>query len=158
MARLMLSCGILTARAARTAARRRGLPSASPPPARDAAAISRISLVNILPRLASAAAFLCLIVLQRECPDIALTSGPAPAAGRGQQQIVPYPRELRGGWRQKRSPPWNGGLKVPATTYSSTPITGAVPSALEGLTAVFGMGTGVTPPLQSPGKTLYIRT
>ena len=27
-----------------------------------------------------------------------------------------------------------------------------VPSALEGLTSVFGMGTGITPPLWSPGK------
>jgi len=31
-----------------------------------------------------------------------------------------------------------------ATTYSSTEK--AVPSALEGLTSVFGMGTGVAPP------------
>jgi hypothetical protein len=29
-------------------------------------------------------------------------------------------------------------------------VANAVPSALEGLTAVFGMGTGVTPPLMSP--------
>ena len=29
-------------------------------------------------------------------------------------------------------------------------VANAVPSALEGLTSVFGMGTGVTPPLQSP--------
>ena len=28
----------------------------------------------------------------------------------------------------------------------------AVPSALEGLTAVFGMGTGVAPPRRSPGR------
>jgi hypothetical protein len=33
----------------------------------------------------------------------------------------------------------------------SHPVSGAVPSALEGLTAVFGMGTGVAPPLWSPG-------
>ena len=32
----------------------------------------------------------------------------------------------------------------------------AVPSALEGLTAVFGMGTGVTPPLESPGSFEYL--
>ena len=31
-------------------------------------------------------------------------------------------------------------------------VTSAVPSALEGLTSVFGMGTGVTPPLRSPGS------
>ena len=29
-------------------------------------------------------------------------------------------------------------------------VANAVPSALEGLTSVFGMGTGVTPPLLSP--------
>ena len=38
-----------------------------------------------------------------------------------------------------------------ATAYSPTPH-GAVPSALEGLTSVFGMGTGVAPPLESPGN------
>ena len=32
----------------------------------------------------------------------------------------------------------------------------AVPSALEGLTSVFGMGTGGTPPLWSPGKYPYV--
>ncbi len=31
----------------------------------------------------------------------------------------------------------------------------AVPSALEGLTSVFGMGTGGTPPLWSPGNCIY---
>ena len=31
-----------------------------------------------------------------------------------------------------------------------------VPSALEGLTTVFGMGTGVTPPLLSPGMYLLV--
>src|SRR5262245_12857946 len=30
-------------------------------------------------------------------------------------------------------------------------VTRAVPSAQEGLTSVFGMGTGVAPPLRSPG-------
>jgi hypothetical protein len=33
-------------------------------------------------------------------------------------------------------------------------VANAVPSALEGLTSVFGMGTGVTPPLQSPENRL----
>jgi hypothetical protein len=33
----------------------------------------------------------------------------------------------------------------------SHPVSRAVPSVLEGLTAVFGMGTGVSPPLESPG-------
>jgi hypothetical protein len=35
----------------------------------------------------------------------------------------------------------------PAVTYSPVTPTVTVPSALKGLTAVFGMGTGVTPPL-----------
>jgi hypothetical protein len=35
----------------------------------------------------------------------------------------------------------------PAVTYSPMTPTATVPSALEGLTAVFGMGTGVSPPL-----------
>ena len=41
--------------------------------------------------------------------------------------------------------------KCLATTYSPTPW-GAVPSAREGLTSVVGMGTGVSPPLWSPGN------
>jgi hypothetical protein len=44
--------------------------------------------------------------------------------------------------------------KFPATTYSPTPQ-GAVPSALEDLTAVFGMETGVSPPLWSP-ETIHL--
>ncbi len=36
---------------------------------------------------------------------------------------------------------------LPAATYSPAK---AVPSALEGLTSVFGMGTGVSPPLSPP--------
>ena len=32
-------------------------------------------------------------------------------------------------------------------------LSAAVPSALEGLTCVFGMGTGVPPPLKPPRKT-----
>jgi len=35
--------------------------------------------------------------------------------------------------------------------------TSQVSSALVGLTAVFGMGTGVTPPLQGPRRQLYQR-
>src|SRR5205085_805363 len=69
MARLMLSAGMFSALAACTAVRRRGFFSASPP---DLAAIviSLIRRVNILPRLASSAPFLCLIVAHLEWPDI----------------------------------------------------------------------------------------
>ena len=34
-------------------------------------------------------------------------------------------------------------------------VTHAVPSALKGLTSVFGMGTGVTPSLWSPRNSIY---
>src|SRR5437660_13587 len=69
MARFMLSAGMLTALAAVTAVRRRALASGSPP-VRAAIMISLIRRVNVLPRLASRAAFLCLIVAHLLCPDI----------------------------------------------------------------------------------------
>src|SRR5438270_12499278 len=43
----------------------------SPPPCRAAMMIARLSLLNSLPRLASMAPFLCLMVAQWECPDMA---------------------------------------------------------------------------------------
>src|SRR5436305_1916400 len=70
MARLMLSCGMFSALAAAIAPRRRGLPSGSPPPPFAAMVISLIRRVNILPRLASSAPFLCLIVAHFEWPDM----------------------------------------------------------------------------------------
>src|SRR6266404_4909898 len=66
----MLSLGMLEARAVVTAVRRRGLALMSPPPIRAATVISLIILVKILPRLASFAAFLCLIELHFEWPDM----------------------------------------------------------------------------------------
>ena len=44
-----------------------------------------------------------------------------------------------------------GYKKKKAMTYSTT---SAVPSALQGLTSVFGMGTGGTPALESPSKSV----
>src|SRR6202012_225392 len=70
MARLMLSAGMFSALAAAMAVRRRGLPSGSPPPPLAAMVISLIRRVKILPRLASSAPFLCLIVAHFEWPDI----------------------------------------------------------------------------------------
>src|ERR1700751_4497110 len=70
MARLMLSAGIFSAFAAAVAVRSRGLESASPPPFLAAMLISFISRVKILPRLASSAPFLCLIVAHFEWPDM----------------------------------------------------------------------------------------
>src|SRR5690349_12305278 len=66
----MVSLGMLPALASAIALRRRALPSGSPPPLRAATVISLINLVNSLPRLASSAPFLCLILCHFECPDI----------------------------------------------------------------------------------------
>jgi hypothetical protein len=58
-------------------------------------------------------------------------------------------------WGNKKSPSSNQrrrALKNPGGVLLSHTVAHAVPSALEGLTSVFGMGTGVTPPL-SPPKT-----
>ena len=41
---------------------------------------------------------------------------------------------------------------TPGDVLLSHAVSSAVPSGLRGLTAVFGMGTGVTPSLGSPGK------
>ena len=44
-----------------------------------------------------------------------------------------------------------GRLNYPGSDLLSHAVTSAVPSALEGLTSVFGMGTGVAPPATPPG-------
>src|SRR5437016_202666 len=74
MARLMLSAGMFSALAAAMAVRRRGFPSGSPSPLLAAMVISLIRRVNILPRFASNAPFLCLIVAHFEWPDMVVTS------------------------------------------------------------------------------------
>src|SRR5215216_635355 len=71
IARSMVSFGMFCALASVTALRRRALESTSPlPPVRAATVISLIIFVKILPRLASSAPFLCLIVCHLECPDM----------------------------------------------------------------------------------------
>src|ERR1043165_3672704 len=70
IARLMLSAGMFSAFAATMAPRRRGLESGSPPPFLAAMLISLMRRVKILPRLASSAPFLCLIVAHLEWPDM----------------------------------------------------------------------------------------
>src|SRR5271169_4041880 len=70
MARLMLSWGILAPLAATMAERSLGFESGSPPPPRAAIMISLMMRVNAFPRLASVAAFLCLMVAHFECPDM----------------------------------------------------------------------------------------
>src|SRR5277367_3301591 len=71
MARLMLSAGMFSDFAARIAVRSRGFISGSPPDF-AAIAISLMRRVKILPRLASSAPFLCLMVAHFEWPDIAI--------------------------------------------------------------------------------------
>src|SRR4029079_336063 len=70
MARSMLSLGIDTSRALSMAYRSLRFMVGSPPPCRAAMMIARLSLLHSLPRLASMAPFLCLIVAQCEWPDM----------------------------------------------------------------------------------------
>src|SRR5438105_2897370 len=74
MARSIVSLGMLPALASAMALRRRALASGSPPPVRAATVISLISLVKSLPRLASSAPFLCLMVCHLECRSEVHTS------------------------------------------------------------------------------------
>src|SRR6478752_1268993 len=70
-ARSMLSLGTEDFLAFWMASNRVGLPSGSPPPVRAATSMFLISLANSLPRLASLAAFWCLVVAHLEWPLIA---------------------------------------------------------------------------------------
>src|SRR6202451_3528449 len=71
MARLMLSWGMFSPLAGRFAPRGGGLEPGPPPPFFAAMLISLMRRVKILPRLASSAPFLCLIVAHFEWPDMA---------------------------------------------------------------------------------------
>src|SRR4030095_12174788 len=73
MARSMFSRGMLFALASAMMVRRRGLVLGSPPPLRAATVNSLMMRVKALPRLASAAPFLFLIVCHLEWPDMAET-------------------------------------------------------------------------------------
>src|SRR5690349_8876523 len=71
MARSMLSSGTDSLRALTMASARVGLPAGSPPPVRAATSMVLMSFANALPRLASFAAFWCLVVAHLECPLMA---------------------------------------------------------------------------------------
>src|SRR5512136_2613816 len=98
----MLSAGMLDALAAATAARSRGLASASPPPSRADMVISRMILVKILPRLASALPFLCLIVLHLLWPDIIRLPPRRTAAALGAGVLYPVARGVECGGTRSR--------------------------------------------------------
>src|SRR5512141_526900 len=143
ISRALLSLGMFTALAARIAARKRAFPSGSPPPSFAAVMISRVILVNALPRRASAFPFLCLIELHLLWPDTAHRSVlPVIVKYRKEKAPAPFPAQ---GPKIK----FGGDL----LSHGGNP---AVPSALESLTAVFGMGTGVASP-PSPPKAGYPR-
>src|SRR6188508_3222518 len=72
IARSMLSFGIELSRAFWIAVARVALASGSAPPSRAATMIARESLEKSLPRLASAAPFLCLMLDHLLCPDMSL--------------------------------------------------------------------------------------
>src|SRR6187401_1315751 len=72
IARSMLSFGMELSRAFWIAVARVAFPSGSGPPSRAATMIARASFEKSLPRLASAAPFLCLIELHLLCPDMVL--------------------------------------------------------------------------------------
>src|ERR1051325_3554354 len=88
-ARSMLSLGTEDFFAFWMASYRVGLPAGSPPPTRAATSTFLISLANILPRLASMTAFLCLVVAHLEWPDMRTSvfilqpGGPAPRSADG---------------------------------------------------------------------------
>ncbi len=53
---------------------------------------------------------------------------------------------------------FTAGFFYPGNDLLSHPVSRAVPSAQEGLTSVFGMGTGVSPPPWSPEITVIEKT
>ena len=64
-------------------------------------------------------------------------------------RLKPCPDALK----QKGSTAWWSLFNLnPGGDLLSHTVTSAVPSALEDFTSVFGMGTGVTPPVRPPGN------
>src|SRR5688500_19012260 len=92
----MLSAGMLTDFASAMIVRRRGFESGSPPPARAATVNSLMIRVKTLPRLASAAPFLCLMVCHLEWPDMSET--PANTVKNNRWML---PRGVRTGGQEK---------------------------------------------------------
>src|SRR5436305_13096107 len=98
----MLSFGMLASRAFSIAVPRAALAAGSAPPSRAATWIARASFVKSWPRLASVAAFLCLIEDHFECPDIDMQSRkrkPRPGNRGGVSKFLRTRRPLAGGVR-----------------------------------------------------------
>jgi hypothetical protein len=60
--------------------------------------------------------------------------------------------DFPGPTRKPRNESWALKIEFPGDVLLSHAVYREVPSGLKGLTAVFGMGTGVAPSLRSPGK------
>src|SRR6187549_3279502 len=97
-----------------------GLPAGSPPPVRAATSMFLISLANILPRLASTMAFLCLVVAHLEWPDMRLSQPHvSPAPDRNSAWIRESPPTS--GWNDVAiSGPWRTATILPAAGPAST--------------------------------------
>lgn len=65
-------------------------------------------------------------------------------------KIVNRKSKISNSVQRKKAPDMSGGLRDPGDDLLSHTVSHAVSSALEGLTAVFEMGTGVSPPPRSP--------
>src|SRR3954447_16892226 len=92
-ARSMFSFGTEVFLAFWMASYRVGLPAGSPPPVRAATSMFLISLANTLLRLASLAAFWCLVVAHLEwplisCPLLPRRSRPPVSAARGPNHVA----------------------------------------------------------------------
>src|SRR3954466_11390200 len=96
-----------------------GLAAGSPPPVRAATSMFLISLANILPRFASIAAFLCLVVAHLEWPLMA----PRPSSRDGPSYRGP-PTAGRDGTVQEHL----GPDAIPSTRPPTTGITMTVPA------------------------------
>src|SRR5688572_18866221 len=126
---LMLSAGMFTSLAAAMIVRSRGFIPGSPPPLRAATVSSLIRRVNTLPRLASAAPFLCLIVCHLEWPDIEETPEIAP------ETLVDLRRSLASLHRQ------------PGTTNGRLPagLVPAAPAPSPGIVISYPLTVGLPP-------------
>src|ERR1700739_1471859 len=112
----MLSFGTELFLAFCTASYKVGLPAGSGPPLRAATSTFLISLANSLPRLASTAAFLCLVVAHLEWPLMFVPS-PCPRSAGGRADRQPTRDGTR--WQAaapagpRRSYRWRGRCREP---------------------------------------------
>src|SRR3954453_20327790 len=103
-----------------------GFPAGSPPPTRAATSTFLISLANILPRLASMTAFLCLVVAHLEWPDMVnLRRYPSSSPSADHLDEVPMDAqvagELRVECRGKQVPLLNGDNSTGGRAVADAP-------------------------------------